>query len=484
MFLGPAKFGILSAMARIHRIGDPENASETKAITHLGAELPDDYYVFHNFELVTGRGMPYEYDLAVVAPHAVYHVEVKGYRGEIRGNQHEWLFENGGVQPSPIPLANKKTKVLAGKLRSHSRRLDEVFCETVILLTDDNARPRIKDDQLGRVVRLADAPAYLADPKRLPVSTGNVIPLHNQICEALFGGVRPGHKPQRIGLYDILERIGQTETRTIFLGSHRFIKTRPKTILKVFHFDIYATPEEKVRQIESIFHDQNAIRLFGAHPNLIDTGDFFAWDDNKFVLPTEFIEGAQPLDAFLADDRDSSLTWAAKADIISKVARALRHAHRHGVIHRDVRPRNVVIAAERGIAKLVNFDLAYFRDTPEVGDPRGLARRLDRHYIAPEVFLNPGAASEASDVYSLGILFYELLVGRRPYEDVEDVLQGDHQVPLDVGALMAELKRPGRGFMNAPKDVAQVIERMTRFDPGARYKGMGEIIDDLAIIGE
>jgi hypothetical protein len=126
-------------MAIIHRIGMPENDSETKAIKRLGKNLPDDYFVIHNFELTTGRGLPYEYDIAVLSPHALYHLEVKGYHGAIRGNPLQWVFENGSVYPSPIPLANKKSKVLAGKLRQYSRRLDEVFVETLIVLTDDQA---------------------------------------------------------------------------------------------------------------------------------------------------------------------------------------------------------------------------------------------------------------------------------------------------------------------------------------------------------
>ncbi len=114
-------------MAVIRRIGMPENDSESKAIRRLGKGLPDDYIIFHNFELTTGRGLPYEYDMAVLAPHALYHVEVKGYQGEIRGNSQQWVLGNGSVYPSPIPLANKKTKILANKIHHYSRRLDRVF---------------------------------------------------------------------------------------------------------------------------------------------------------------------------------------------------------------------------------------------------------------------------------------------------------------------------------------------------------------------
>lgn len=73
-------------MAIIHRIGMPENDSESRAIKRLGKALPSNYFVFHNFEVTTGRGLPYEYDMAVLSPYALYHLEVKGYHGEIRGN--------------------------------------------------------------------------------------------------------------------------------------------------------------------------------------------------------------------------------------------------------------------------------------------------------------------------------------------------------------------------------------------------------------
>jgi hypothetical protein len=79
-------------MAIIHRIGTPENDSEARAIKRFGKDLPADYFVFHNFEVATGRGLPYEYDIAVLTPHALYHVEVKGYHGEIRGNPVQWVF--------------------------------------------------------------------------------------------------------------------------------------------------------------------------------------------------------------------------------------------------------------------------------------------------------------------------------------------------------------------------------------------------------
>src|SRR5690348_2026919 len=254
-------------MAIIHRIGMPENDSEARAIKRLAKALPNSYFVFHNFEVTTGRGLPYEYDIAILSPYALYHVEVKGYHGEIRGNAQQWIFENGGVYPSPIPLANKKTKILAGKLKQFSQRLNDVFVETLILLTEDHARARLNDDQAGRVVHLRDAVDRLCDPRYLPVSTGNVAALADMVCEALFT-TRPARKVQRIGLYDIVMKLDQDDRFTLFLARHLYIHTQPLTVLKVYNLDVYASAAEKEDRLREIFHGQDAMRLLGAHPNL------------------------------------------------------------------------------------------------------------------------------------------------------------------------------------------------------------------------
>lgn len=469
-------------MAIVHRIGDPENASETKAIKTLAKLLPDNYLIFHNFELTTGRGLPYEYDMAVIGDFAMWHVEVKGYRGQIKGDANQWLFENGHVMPSPIPLANKKTKILSSKLTRHSRSLEKVWVETCVLLTDDKAKIRIKDDQAGRVIHLGQALDHFTDTKKIPVQTNPIERHHNTICEALFGSAKARKKLTKIGLYDVIERINQTETRTVFLAKHRYIRTYPKTILKVFHFDIYTSEAEKERQIHAIFHDQDAMRLIGVHPNIIDTSDMFAWDDNKFVAPTEYVENGRPLEVLLAQRDDRKITWAEKADIIAKVARALRHCHQNGVVQRDVRPLNVVVAP-KGVVKVVNFDLAKIRERTDLVAPDKVRKRFDPRYIAPEVWTDPDAATPVSDIYSLGIVFYELITSKAPYADIAAVIKAGGETPLDTTLLLAELSTPGsEDFMGSPQDAVAVIERMVKQDPAQRYQSIDEIIEDLAIL--
>jgi serine/threonine protein kinase len=235
-----------------------------------------------------------------------------------------------------------------------------VFVDTLILLTEDRARAKLNDDQAGRVVHLREAIDRLCDPKYLPVSTGNVAALHDMVCEALFT-TRPAKKVQRIGLYDIMEKLDQDDRFTVFLARHRFIETQPRIVLKVYHLDVYATGDQQQYRTREIFHSQNAMRILGVHPHLVRIGDMFAWNDDSFVEPVGYIEGGQLLEWLLDKQSERTLTWDEKTRIIKGVAAGLAHAHKHGIIHRDVRPRNIVIAPG-GVVKLGNFDLAFIPD--------------------------------------------------------------------------------------------------------------------------
>lgn len=201
------------------------------------------------------------------------------------------------------------------------------------------------------------------------------------------------------------------------------------------------------------------------------------------MLPTEYIEKGRPLEVLLDKAEDKQLSWAEKREIVAGIASGLRHAHDRGVIHRDVRPLNVVVAPGP-VVKLVNFDLARIVDGPSDLLPPDLHERLDPRYVAPEVWKDPRSASPASDVYSLGILFYELITGRVPYEHVDAVL-AKRAVPLDLALLKSELATPGsEDFMQHPEDAIATIASMCAFEPSGRPRTMNDVIEELELIGD
>ena len=329
------------------------------------------------------------------------------------------------------------------------------------------------------MVHLRDAIERLCDPKFLPVSTGNVAALHDMICEALFT-TRPAQKIKQIGLYDIVQKLDQDDRFTVFLARHRFIQTQPLTVLKVYHLDVYATADEKQYRIREIFHSHDAMRILGMHPNLVRCGDMFTWNDDSFVEPVGYVEGGQLLEWLLDKHSERALTWDEKTRIIKGVAAGLAHAHKHGVIHRDVRPHNIVIAPG-GVIKLGNFDLAFIPNAPNLSIARSVREHFDRRYVDPAVWENANDVAPASDVYSLGLVFYQLITGQPPLHDVEAVLAGKGPA-IDTDLLTAKLSRKGSpDFMSDPAGAAEIIGRMCAPEISERYATLAEAMEDLAI---
>jgi serine/threonine protein kinase len=329
------------------------------------------------------------------------------------------------------------------------------------------------------VIHLRDAVDRLSDPRYLPVSTGNVAALADMVCEALFT-TRPAKKVLRIGLYDIVSKLDKDDRFTVFLARHRFIQSQPLTVLKVYHLDVYATADEKQYRIREIFHSQDAMRILGVHPNLVRCGDMFTWNDDNFAEPVGYVEGGQLLEWLLDKHSERTLTWDEKTRIIKGVAAGLAHAHKHGVIHRDVRPRNIVIAPG-GVVKLGNFELAFIPNAPNLSIARSVREHFDRRYVDPAVWENPSDVVPASDVYSLGLVFYQLITGQPPLHDVEAVLAGNG-LAIDTELLAAELSRSDSpNFMGDPAGAAEVIGRMCAPRRSDRYATLAEALDDLAI---
>jgi serine/threonine protein kinase len=222
------------------------------------------------------------------------------------------------------------------------------------------------------------------------------------------------------------------------------------------------------------------MRLLGTHPNLVRTGDMFPWNDDCFVEPTDFIEGGQILEWLLDKHCERALTWDEKARIIKGVAAGLAHAHRHSVIHRDVRPRNIAVGPG-GVVKLGNFDLAFIPNAPNLSIAHSVRGHFDRRYVAPAVWEDPSDVVPASDVYSLGLVFYQLITGQPPLHDVEAVLAGKGPA-IDVDLLTAKMSRKGTpDFMSDPFGAAEVIGRMCAPERTNRYATLAEAMEDLAI---
>src|SRR3954453_19612741 len=255
---------------------------------------------------------------------------------------------------------------------------------------------------------------------------------------------------QLVGKYKILQSIGSGGFGTVYLAEDTWIDK--KVALKV--------PHKQALDFSELLREPRLLASLN-HPNIV-TILTAERQDNIFFIVMEFVPG-ETLETIIA--RDGPLDVARALDYTCQIANAVDHAHRHGVLHRDLRPSNVLVT-DRGLVKVADFGTSRFLEiaahgTTVIGSPP---------YMAPEQF--HGKAVFASDLSSLGVTMYQMLTGALPY---------DTPAPADLDKLMSgELVSPPRLKNPAiPKAIRDIVMKAMAPDPTARYKRASDLLDDL-----
>jgi eukaryotic-like serine/threonine-protein kinase len=213
------------------------------------------------------------------------------------------------------------------------------------------------------------------------------------------------------------------------------------------------------------------------HPHIVTVHDVGESDGRQYIV-SELIDGGT-LDEWSVANRRR--TWRQSVELLTGVADGIAAAHAAGVLHRDIKPGNVLIASN-GYAKLADFGLAKLVHI-DAGDPREQLAKISRNtrpgaVVGTIAYMSPEQASgqpldARSDIFSFGIVLYELLAGRRPFEaanDLELLKTIVHGAPRPLPTDVPELLR-------------NVVERALEKDPGDRYQSMRELVIELKRIG-
>jgi eukaryotic-like serine/threonine-protein kinase len=252
------------------------------------------------------------------------------------------------------------------------------------------------------------------------------------------------------GRYRVLGRLGRGGMATVFLAEDD--KLGRKVAIKRLHTD---APGASLRRFK------NEARLGAAlnHPNFVAVYDTVLTDESALIV-MEHVEGSSL--AELAGGRRLPHDQVLK--ILGSVAEALDHAHAEGVVHRDVKPGNILVR-EDGVAKLGDLGIAKAIGATQITSEGSVIGTLS--YMAPERLQGPGGGPE-SDVYSLAAVAYELLAGQPPTE-ATSTGELAAQAPPDLR----------RDWPKAPPAVAAVIERGLDAEPGRRPPSAGRLVEDL-----
>ncbi|MBM3224643.1 MAG: protein kinase, partial [Candidatus Tectomicrobia bacterium] len=448
-------------MARVIPIGEPVNDAERLAIAHLRDHLPDAYLILHNFE-IPRQGEFFEVDLAVIAPHAVYLVDVKGTRGLIEVHGPKWYPD--GRQPYPSPLLKLRShariiKSLITDSQPSRRDLEGIYVDAVILLTAPDA---VLQDPGGRdapnVTTLSKAVAFFRNTARLPGQySKNIAALHPMIRAALQGVARPRTGPLHFGNWEVVERLGATDQYTEYRGVNVFAGARAGTVLlRVYHADPYLPQEERDAQRRRIANAYLALSHMPGHPGIVGVRDFFPTEaEDRYILVSEDVS-AQALRLYL-DKASLALTLNQKLHVAEEVLHALAHAHQHDVIHRNLTPSTILLGSD-GHVRLTGFDFARAGVDRTRTIAQDIIDELDAAYMAPELHGDPGAATPGADLFSVGPIFYELCTGERPFHGPTSVF--DHSGIFPV---------PASQWRSALPDGFDVwLQRLCTFDPAGR----------------
>jgi serine/threonine protein kinase len=255
---------------------------------------------------------------------------------------------------------------------------------------------------------------------------------------------------QVVGKYKILSTIGSGGFGTVFLAEDTWIDKR--VALKV--------PHKQGADSVDLLREPRLLASLN-HPNIVTILTAERLEDVFFIV-MEFVAG-ETLEAVIA--RGGALELPLALDYTCQICNAVDYAHRHGVLHRDLRPSNVLVA-DSGLVKVADFGTSRFLEiaahgTTVIGSPP---------YMAPEQF--QGKAMFASDIYSLGVTMYQMLTGILPY---------DTPSPADLTRLMRnELVTPPRlKNPKIPKAINDIVMKAMAPEIHARYQRAGDLLDDV-----
>ena len=225
--------------------------------------------------------------------------------------------------------------------------------------------------------------------------------------------------------------------------------------------DEFTTDQEFIRRFET--EAQSAARL--THPNIVSIYDVGV-DNGIYYIVMELIQG-KTLKEIIVEE-GGPLPWKWSINVAIQIASALDMAHKNNIIHRDIKPHNIIIT-EDGVAKVTDFGIAKAVSNSTItafGTTIGSV-----HYFSPE-HARGGYTDAKSDIYSLGVVMYEMLTGRVPFD-------ADTPVSVALKHMQEEPEEPIELNPNIPESINKIIMKALKKDPVERYQTSMELLRDL-----
>jgi eukaryotic-like serine/threonine-protein kinase len=272
----------------------------------------------------------------------------------------------------------------------------------------------------------------------------------------------PAEVPSRIGSWEIMGILGRGASATIYLGRELF----PARDVAIKVYDPQRLSAEDRKTFRSLFLKETLLARRLTHPNITQVYDAAAEDDRSYIVMEYCREGS--LERYCTPE--TLLPPQRVAALLETCCDALSYASAHGVIHRDLKPHNILMTAD-GEAKVADFGVAFsnlaFDSTRAmvVGSPA---------YMAPEQ-IEGKPASLKSDIYSLGVVLYKMLAGKLPFAP-------DTPAALATRIMLGNLPNPSEARPALPPMLDVIFSRATARDPNLRYASWEDFAADLRAV--
>ncbi len=257
--------------------------------------------------------------------------------------------------------------------------------------------------------------------------------------------------------YEILKSIGEGGMANVYLANDTILDR--KVAVKVLRGDL-SSDDKFIRRFQ-----REALSVSNlSHPNIVEVYDVGEEDGNYYIV-MEYIEG-KTLKQLLK--KRETLTLPEVIDIMTQLTDGLTHAHESYIIHRDIKPQNIMIL-DNGMVKITDFGIAMALNATQLTQTNSVMGSV--HYLPPEQ-ANGKSATVKGDIYSLGIMMYELLTGSVPFK-------GDNAVEIALKHMKEKMPSIRKINPTIPQSVENIILKATAKNPKNRYETVHDMHEDL-----
>lgn len=263
--------------------------------------------------------------------------------------------------------------------------------------------------------------------------------------------------------YQIIRTLGEGNVGTVYLVQDRTCETEKLHALKILK-PFFKSEERKRNALERLLREAEAIEGL-KHPNIVGVIEYgLAEEELVPYILMEYIEGGSLRNVITNND---NIDYKQKAEIIRQVASALAAVHKHNICHRDIKPANILIN-DAYDAKLTDFGIALMPDSSLTMTANIVGTPV---YLSPEGFKS-SKVDHRSDIFSLGVVTYELMLGQRPFV-AESIARYATSIQTECPIEPRKL-RP-----DFPPRLQFILARMMKKDPDERYNDATELVDDI-----